>query len=262
MKTRLTALGAVALCGCIAFTVTSVAGRSAAPACTRLVLTGHPSYPPVSWKSGDTLEGGGIEVVRRLAKDRGVELQIVHEGTWDDAQQAVKTGKADAIVGLYKTQARLPFFNYVDPAIAPDPSAVIVRAGEAFPYEGWNSLIGKTGVANVGEAYGHAFDSFAASKLKIERVHGFHAVYQAVIDHQADYGLAGYYPAETEMPKDKLTFATPNFATEGLYLAFGKNTPCASLAPAFSKDIAALIADGTVKKLLGAALSSYESSHR
>lgn len=144
-------------------------------------------------------------------------------------------GKADAIVGLYRTQARLASFDYVDPAMAPDPSAVLVRAGEAFTYKDWNSLIGKAGVANEGEQYGHAFDQFMDAKLSVARVHGIGAVYQALIDRKADYALAGYYQAETSMPKGKLVIASPSFVTEGLYLAFGKSSPCRSLEPAFRR---------------------------
>lgn len=257
---RISRLAAVAALACAALLAPS-AGGDAAATCSSLVLTGHPSYPPVSWQSGATLEGAGIDIVSRLASDSGVPMQVVHAGSWDDAQQAVKSGKADAIVGLYKTEARLPSFTYLDPPIAPDPSAVLVRTGVSFVYNGWNSLIGKKGVANVGESFGHNFDTFAASKLNVATVHGNKAVYQALLSGQADYALMGYYAAESEMPANRVSFATKNFATEGLYIALSKTTPCASLAPAFSKKLSAMIADGTVKRLFAEALAKYEASH-
>ena len=260
MTIRVLRLAAVAALACGALLVPA-AGSNAAATCSSLILTGHPSYPPVSWASGGTLEGAGIDVVRQLASANEVPLQVVHAGSWEAAQQAVKTGKADAIVGLYRTEARLPSFTYLEPAIAPDPSAVLVRTGETFVYKDWNSLIGKKGVANVGESFGHAFDTFAASKLRIATVHGNKAVYRALLTKQADYALMGYYVAENEMPKDTLAFATKNFATEGLYIAFGKTTPCSSLAPAFSKALTAMIADGTVKRLFVEALAKYEATH-
>ncbi|HTA40649.1 MAG TPA: transporter substrate-binding domain-containing protein [Candidatus Acidoferrales bacterium] len=257
---RSSRLAAVAAIVCAALLAPS-AGGDAAATCSSLILTGHPSYPPVSWASGATLEGAGIDIVSKLASDSQVPMQVVHAGSWDDAQQAVKSGKADAIVGLYKTAARLPSFTYLEPAIAPDPSAVLVRTGETFVYKDWNSLIGKKGVANIGESFGHAFDTFAASKLSIATVHGNKAVYQALLSGKADYALMGYYVAASEMPADKISFATKNFATEGLYIAFSKTTPCASLAPAFSKKLAAMIADGTVKRLFAEGLAKYEASH-
>jgi len=138
---------------------------------------------------------------------------------------------------------------------------VLVRTGETFVYKDWNSLIGKKGVASLGESFGHAFDTFAASKLTVATVHGNKAVYQALLTKQADYALMGYYAAESEMPRDKVVFATQNFATEGLYIAFGKTTPCASLAPAFSKGLTAMFADGSVKRLFAGSLAKYEASH-
>src|SRR5580692_5631548 len=66
-------------------------------ACSTLVLTGHPDYPPVAWAAGSTLDGGGIEVVRRLARDNHVALRVINERSWSNAQLAVQDGKADAI---------------------------------------------------------------------------------------------------------------------------------------------------------------------
>lgn len=231
-------------------------------ACPVLTLTGHPSYPPVAWADGSTLEGGGIEVVRRIASAHGVQLKVVNEGTWANAQAAVADGSADAIVGIYKTQARMSFLNYVDPALAPDPSAVVIRAGASFPYANWKSLIGHAGVAGAGESYGAKFDAFAASKLTLERVPALDDVYRAVIDGSAEYGLSGYYAALTGAPKKKIAFATTDFVTEGLYLAFGKNTKCGpELAATFSADIQKMRDDGTIDRTFKKALRRYERTH-
>ncbi len=254
------ALAAVLLAG--AFVAGTPERASSAPACARLTLTGHPSYPPISWSARGTLEGAGIAVVRALAKNAGVPLSVVDEGSWGAAQAAVKSGKADVIVGLYRTDARLPFFDYVEPAMAPDPSAVIVRADDRFAYTNWQSLIGKRGVASEGESYGAAFDAFAKSKLEIVRVPGFDAVYDAVVDRKGEYGLVGYYAAEMETARGKIRIAEPAFVTEGLYVAFAKGSPCsAALSARFSSGLKAAIAGGSVKRAIAAALAAYEASH-
>jgi len=256
MKTSLTAfLGAAVL----ALSTVAPAFAAAPQPCTKLVLTAHPTYPPVAWASGSTLRGGGIDVVRRLAKDAGVPIVVVNEGSWEAAQSAVKSGKADAIVGLYMTHARLPFFDYVQPAIAPDPSAVVVRAGDPFAYKNWQSLVGKKGAVSKGEAYGHAFDAFMHKSLTVQEVTGFEGVYAALLDKSADYGLVGYYAAITGAPKT-IRIAEKNFVTEGLYLAFGKNSACgARLSAVFSKDIARLQKEGIVDRLFDASLKAYTS---
>lgn len=237
--------------------LTENAVSAATPGCSRMVLTAHNEYPPVAWAHNGTLEGGGIEVVRRLAAANGVQLSVTNEGSWNAAQTAVKSGKADAIVGLYLTGPRRQFFNYVQPAIAPDPSAVVVRRDEAFVYRGWNSLIGKRGAVSEGEQYGHDFDTFMESKLTTRRVNGFEGVYSALLQRKADYGLVGYYSALISAPGG-VKIAEPNFVTEGLYIAFGKSSRCKSLIPAFSAGVKHMTADGTTKKLFADAMRAYK----
>ena len=230
-------------------------------ACSSFVLTGHPSYPPVAWKSGSTLTGGGIDVVRRLAQASGVKMNVLARPTWDDAQKAVQDGRADAIVGIYKTQQRLQYYNYLSPALAPDPSAVVIRAGETFVYKNWNSLIGKRGVVGEGESYGTKFDNFLAAKLTTYAVPTLHDVFEQVLAQKAQYGLSGYYTAVTSAPAG-IAFASQDFVTEGLYLAFGKQSACGKvLASAFSSGIAKMKSDGTIDRIFARELKRYEKTH-
>jgi polar amino acid transport system substrate-binding protein len=258
------AIAALVLCvsGCSPTNSSSNPIPTAKPAaCSTLVLTGHPAYPPVAWANGASLEGGGIQVVRRLARDNGVGISVVNEKSWENAQLAVRAGKADAIVGLYKTQQRLAYFNYVNPPLAPDPSSVLIRTGESFTYVNWNSLIGKRGVVGAGESYGSAFDAFRAAKLTTYNVATLADVYQQLLAGKADYGLSGYYATVTSAPKG-IAIAAPAFVTEGLYLAFGKDNACgARLSSAFSREIAQLSADGTIKRIFAKALVEYEKTH-
>lgn len=229
--------------------------------CGTFVLTGHPAYPPVAWKSGTTLTGGGIDVVRRLAKANGVKMSVLAQPTWDDAQKAVQDGRADAIVGIYKTKQRLQYYNYLSPALAPDPSAVVIRAGQSFVYKDWNSLIGKRGVVGEGESYGTKFDQFLASKLTTYRVPTLADVFAQVLALKAQYGLSGYYTAVTSAPAG-IAFASQNFVTEGLYLAFGKRSACgAALASAFSAGIRTMKSDGTIDRIFARELKRYGKTH-
>jgi polar amino acid transport system substrate-binding protein len=248
--------------GCSSSVPNAFAPASPAPAaCTELVLTGHPSYPPVAWADGSTLEGGGIDVVRRLARDNHIALRVVNEGTWDNAQLAVRSGSADAIVGIYRTAQRLAYFHYVSPPLAPDPSSVLIRTGETFHYVNWKSLIGKRGVVGTGESYGTAFDAFLAAKLTTYRVDTLNDIYQQLAEGKAEYGLSGYYAALTTAPKT-IAIAAPDFVTEGLYLAFAKNSVCAKkLSAPFSTEIATLSSNGTIKKIFASELAIYIKTH-
>lgn len=266
MKLRLfTAAVALVFSGaaCASSTTPNAVGPPPNPvrACSSLVLTGHPSYPPVAWADGGTLKGGGIQIIQRIARDNGITVRVVNEGTWDDAQLAVRNGQADMIVGLYRTQARLAYFSYVSPPLAPDPSSVLVKKGNTFPYTGWNSLIGKVGVVGVGESYGSKFDAFLNAKLTTYRVNSLQDIYTDLLDGKADYGLSGYYAAVTTQPKT-IAILVPDFVTEGLYLAFAKGSVCGQmLTPVFSREIASLSANGTIARVFAAALKEYERTH-
>ena len=80
----------------------------AASACASLVITGHPSYPPVAWGSGGEIVGAAPEMVADIARTLGVKEGGVRDfGSWDKAQTAAKDGRADIIFGIYKSDERM-----------------------------------------------------------------------------------------------------------------------------------------------------------
>ena len=230
--------------------------------CTQLVVTGHPSYAPVSWSVGDTLKGGAIALVEKLAAAAGVPVSVLNAGSWDGAQKAVETGRADLIVGIYKTPAREHYLDYVTPRMSDDASSVIVRRNAGFPYDGWQSLAGKQGLMSTGESYGVEFDAFRQQHLSIAEVDGFSAVLEALSEGRGDYALMGYYPAIILAPGDTLTILEKSFASEPMYIAFGKSSPCKSLAAAFGKELEALRSDGTIERLWQAGMEDYAKANR
>ena len=230
--------------------------------CTQLVVTGHPSYAPVSWSAGDTLAGGAIALVEKLAAAVGVPVSVLNAGSWDGAQKAVETGRADLIVGIYKTPARQRYLDYVTPRMSDDASSVIVRRNAGFPYQGWQSLAGKQGLMSAGESYGVEFDAFRQQHLTIGEVDGFAAVLEGLSEGRGDYGLMGYYPALTLALGAEVTILEKSFASEPMYIAFGKSSPCRTLAAAFGKELESLRSDGTVERLWQAGLEDYARTNR
>ena len=241
----------------VAVTVTALGGTAD---CSRIVVTGHPQYAPVSFASGNTLEGGAITLVRRIAQDNGMPVTVLNAGSWDAAQKATADGTADVIVGIYLTPEREKGFSYVRPAMADDPSSVIVSREGKLNYTAWSSLVGKKGLVSEGESYGVKFDDFMASRLTVEKVKDFPALFAALVSGTGDYGLIGYYAAITGAPKDKVKIAVKSFTSEPMYIAFGKNSACRSLEPAFRKGIRAAVKDGTVNRLWEIGLADCEQT--
>lgn len=250
---------AVAISMMLALSVSAAATAfSGTKDCNRIVVTGHPHYAPVSFAAGGTLEGGAIELVRRIAQDSGVPVTILDAGSWEGAQAAAANGTADIIVGVYKTPEREKTLHYVSPAMADDPSSVITRTDTNLVYKGWRSLIGKKGLLSDGESYGTKFDAFMKDRLTIEKVKGFPVLFTSLASGAGDYGLIGYYAALTGAPKDKIKIAVKSFVSEPMYIAFGKGSACRVLETEFRKGVKAAVRNGTIEKLWSIGLSDFD----
>ena len=133
-----------------------VGGRAQAqPACAALVITGHPSYPPVAWAAQGKIVGAASALVSGIAARRGVkDVASKDYGSWEAAQAAARSGEADVIFGIYKTDARARDLDFIEPPFMIDPVSIVVRKGAGFAYAQWNNLKGRKGVTNTGESYG------------------------------------------------------------------------------------------------------------
>ena len=79
--------------------------------CTKITATGHRYYPVIAYRDGDKIVGAAPTLVETIAKQINVPLESKYMGTWEEAQAAVRDGKADMIFGLYYNDERA---NYLD----------------------------------------------------------------------------------------------------------------------------------------------------
>lgn len=104
-------------------------------ACPSPVIAGHPSNPPVAWGPDGEIFGAAPEMVANIARTLGVKKGTSGNfGSWEKAQAAAKSGKADIIFGIYKNDERMKWQDYVEPAFMTDPVSVVVRQGARFAY--------------------------------------------------------------------------------------------------------------------------------
>src|SRR5690606_18734986 len=137
---------------------------AAAGKCERLVATGNPEYPPYLWRDPQNpqqLIGANADLLKRIAKELGVQVDVIYTGPWSRAQEEVRNGRVDLIAGAFLTLKRLEVMDYVHPAFYHTPSMVWVRRGHAFPYNGWDDLRGRKGGTLVNNSFGQQFDAFA-----------------------------------------------------------------------------------------------------
>jgi polar amino acid transport system substrate-binding protein len=236
----------------------------AAEDCAKIVATGHPQYPVIAYKDGDNIAGAAPDLVAAIAKKLNVPLESKYMGSWEEAQQATRDGKADLIFGIYYNDERATYLDYVQPAFMYDDVAIFVLKGKEFPFADKNDLIGKKGVTNKGESYGNEFDAFMKDKLDVTRTDGIDAAFQDLLAGKADYVIAGYYPGHAAAAEagieDKVVALDQALLTAEMFVAFSKKSPCRSLAEGFGQGITELTTDGSFDNMLKDATSAWDAA--
>ncbi|MDP3691457.1 transporter substrate-binding domain-containing protein, partial [Bradyrhizobium sp.] len=116
MSTRRNSL--LALTGIFAWSLgfAAPAQAQAGPDCAALVITGHPSYPPIAWAAKGKIVGAAASFVGGIAARLGVkDVASKDFGSWEAAQAAARDGTADVIFGIYRNDARAAYLDYVEP---------------------------------------------------------------------------------------------------------------------------------------------------
>jgi len=243
----------------------SVNAAHAADTCTKIVSTGHPQYPTISFKDGDSITGAAPALVEAVAKDLDIPLESKFMGSWSDAQAAARDGKADMIVGVYHNDERAKYLDFVQPAFIFDPVVVFVAKDKPFDFKGQDDLIGKKGATNKGESYGSKLDAFIKDKLTVTRTDGIDDALKDLAAGKVDYVIAGYYPGDAELSvlglDDKVEALEPALLSAEMFVAFSKKSPCAALASKFSKGITKLTTDGSFHQIQMDAISKWDSEH-
>lgn len=249
---------------CLALLLPAILFASAAQAeqrCTKIVATGHPDYPVMAYREGSLIVGAAPTMVAEIADKLQVPFESKHMGSWSDAQSATRTGRADMIIGVYFNDERSEYLEFVDPPFVYDPVQVFVAKDKMFEFEGQDDLIGKMGIAPEGESFGTTLDAFIKQELTVARVAGLQAAFDALSSGDADYLIAGYYPATAELVRlgleEEVQPLEPELVSEEMFVAFSKKSPCAALSSQFGKGLTDLTEDGRFRELVHDALRKW-----
>ena len=242
----------------LSFGFVAQAHAQSEPACTALVITGHPSYPSVAWAAQGKIVGAAPSLVSGIAAKLGVKDVVSKDfGSWEGAQQAARGGQADVIFGIYKNDARALYLDYIEPPFMMDPASIVVRKGAGFAFAEWSDLKGRKGVTNIGESYGDKFDAFMAKELTVARAAGVDQAFAALLARQADYLIIGLFPGRDEARRlglaDKVEFLPKELLSAPMYVAFSKQSKCGALRGGFAAGIRTAVESGALRQLLQAA---------
>lgn len=205
----------------------------AADNCQHLTATGNPEYPPYLWRdphNPEQLIGANADLLKQVAKDLGLVVDVVYVGPWSRAQEEVSSGRIDMLAGYFRTQARELLTDFISPPFLFNSSVVWVRKGESFAYSDWSDLKGRRGGTLVNNSHGQAFDDYARAQLDLEAVPSVTQAFQKLLLKRSDYVIFEQYPgmalARTLGKENELEVLEPPVSSEGLYLALSHKSGC------------------------------------
>lgn len=208
------------------------APAAANEACSRLIASGNPQYPPYLWRDPEDdnrLVGANAELMQWLSKEVGLPIETRYVGPWGRVQEEMRAGRIDLIAGAFYTQARTEYMDYFHPAFRDTRSAVWTRQKFKLNYRRWGDLVGLQGVTVINNSFGEDFDRFARDSLKITQVASLEQAIQILQRGRADYLIYEDSPGDAFLAKMGITdvrqLPTP-VAAENLYLTLSHRSPC------------------------------------
>jgi polar amino acid transport system substrate-binding protein len=258
MLTRITTLASLVLLAGALSACENTSNPNSPSVRNTLIASGHPEWSPIMYRSGSVIDGAGPALVKKIFDDLGVPVEFPDTGTWDEVQARARTGEVDVLVAAYKTAEREGYMVYSDPYTT-DPVAIFVGKGKAFPFDSWDVLVGKNGIAMVGDSYGQAFDEFAAARLQLKRVTTSAEAFDLVSSGQADYLLYSLYSGNDYLKK---TGTASRFESlpkvvneENFYITISKKSRYVTYLPLLNQQLAKYKADGTIAALIAQYMS-------
>lgn len=226
-----------------------VAGTSYAT--EKLVISGNVNAPPVTWEENKQLTGISIDIISEIL----YELQIPHTftivGNWETTLDKAKNGEVDILVAAFKNDARSEDFLFSKPYLK-EPTVIITMKGNEFPFNSPEDLIGRRGVSNVGESYGHTFDNYIKQNLKVKYV-AFERAINLLSQGEADYLIADLYTAliyaKMLNGENAISILPTYAANESFCIAIAKTSPFAHLLPEINDTLQKIIDRNEVARL-------------
>lgn len=217
-----------------------------------IIMSGHADWWPVmKWdKVNNTISGIGPNAARMVFNGMGIEVDSQYVGSWETVQQKLKTGEIDGVCAIYKTREREEYLYYSIPYTT-DPIALYIKKGKGFTYRQKEDLIGKSGVATVGDSYGQEFDDFIIqSNLSMVRVATPQQAFALLNEEKVDYFIYSAYAGRKVLSEENLSgFEEAAIVSDQLfYMGISKKSPYAKYMGEINASLEKLIAEGKIPK--------------
>lgn len=201
-------------------------------ACTQLLASGNPEYPPYLWRDPeqeDRLLGANAELMQWLSKEIGVPIELRYSGPWGRVQEDVRLGHLDLIAGAFFTLPRTEFMDYVHPPFHETRSVIWTRTHARVAYRQRADLARLQGVTVINNSFGEEFDRYAREKLQIRQVASLEQAIQIVQAGRADYLVYEDFPGQAFLARRGITdvkILGEPVARENLHLTLSHRSAC------------------------------------
>lgn len=219
---------------------------------TKVVTSASDPWPPFVDPDHPKL-GISIELVTAAFASQGYELQ--HKITpWARAEEQVKRGKTDVLPNTWKTEKRTAYLSYSNP-YAYNEVKFVKKKGDAFEYNGIDSLSGKKVGIMLG--YGYADEFMNSASFKREAVSDFVVNIKKLVAGRIDLSLEDEIVARNKIAKkapellDKIEFTKNHLSSNSLHVTCGLENPRhKEIIEAFNKGLDEIKSNGTLTAIL------------
>jgi polar amino acid transport system substrate-binding protein len=161
--------------------------------CTKAIVAADPSYPPLHWFDGQTMQGASIAIIKRVLDDLKIAYEVRTVGPLTRVLAAAERGDIDIVVTLKKTPEREGFLLYPKTPALDNPIAVFTARERPIKFGGRGDLIGLNGGITRGNVFGDGFDEYLEKNLTVEAADSPESNFGKLALGRIDYFITGYY---------------------------------------------------------------------
>lgn len=232
--------------------------------CTHLIASGNPDYPPYLWiaEDGHGLEGAAAHFIKRVGELSGVEIKVVHSGSWGRVQQHMRDGTIDMIAGAFLNLPRLDYMDYFYPPFQGTRTVIWTRDNLNLNYQQWSDLVGIEGLTVINNSFGQKFDTYARDNLTIHEVPSLEQGLKMLALNRGEYLIYEEFPGKAYAARENIknirSYTVP-VSTENLYLTMSHQSACntGDLRGRIAQAVFKLVSDGVMDELLEASTKQW-----
>ncbi|MEK2688769.1 substrate-binding periplasmic protein [Bdellovibrio sp. GT3] len=195
-------------------------------------ISGHPEFPPLMFKKGDTIAGVFPDIIMETFKSLNITATLEYVGPWARVQKSAEKGDIDAIAGIYKNEVRAKYLDFIMLPLIENKAVVYVKKGNAFKFESWSSLKGRSLGILIGDRYQESFEQFLNSNkkdIKIERVKAINQLFLMLAKGRIDTVIYSNFVGDIVIKEsglsDEIEMLQPEVYSSDFYFAISRKSP-------------------------------------